>query len=153
MATDKKMHYEAMFLFGQAATSDLAQTVDHIKEVLARGDAEIVAMKKWEERRFAYEIKKHKRGLYILVYFECDPASVPVIERAANLSESILRFMIIKADHLTLEEMKAADGQQELADEAAMRHESAGDEQAESEQKEPAAAAAAPAGDGDEDNA
>jgi len=27
-------------------------------------------MRKWDERRLAYEIKKQKRGLYILCYFK-----------------------------------------------------------------------------------
>jgi len=138
MAEEKKAYYEGMFLFGQAATADLGQVVEHIKEVLGRGDAEIVAMKKWDERRLAYEIKKHKRGLYILAYFKVAADALPKIERSCNLSEMIVRFMIIRADHLTLEEMQAADGQQELADEAAMRK-----EQGESgdEGREPATAA------------
>jgi len=128
--TETKRHaYEAMFLFPQAAAGDLADTVDHINEILKHAEAEVIAMQKWEERRLAYEIKKHKRGLYILVYFHCDASNVAIIERDCNLSEKILRTMIVRADHLTLEEMQAADERQALADEAGLRA-SAGEEEA-----------------------
>ncbi len=43
------------------------------------------------------------------------------IERACNLSEGILRVLITRADHLTEEEMKAADDPKGLEAEAKLR--------------------------------
>ncbi len=113
--------YEGMFLVSPAEAADLADVVEHIKETLARGEAELIALKKWDERRLAYEIRKNKRGVYFLAYFGCDPVSIETIERACNLSEKILRVMFTRADHLTVEEMQAADAQEDLAAEAKLR--------------------------------
>lgn len=119
---DKRTNtYEAMFLIGQAAAADFGGAVDHVKQILAKAGAEIIAMKKWDERRLAYEIDKQKRGIYILTYFSCDTANLAQIERSCNLSEIVMRQLITKAEHLTVEEMKAADGQKELEIEAKMR--------------------------------
>src|SRR5688572_8310225 len=93
--------YEAMFLIGQAAAANLPDVIDHIKDIFHRAGAELVAMKKWDERRLAFEIKKQKRGLYILTYFKAQNTALPGIERDCNLSERILRVMILRADHLT----------------------------------------------------
>lgn len=117
----RKFNYEAMFLVSPIEATDLGGVVDHLKEVMARGDVELISLKKWDERRLAFEIKKNKRGVYFLAYFGCDPVNIEVIERACNLSEKILRVLFTRADHLTLEEMKAADGQDELAAEAELR--------------------------------
>jgi len=121
MSDEKRNRYEGLFLFGQSVASDLGAVVEHVRDMLERAGGEIIAMKKWDERRLAYPIKKHKRGMYLLVYFSAAPKALAAIERSSNLSELVLRSMIIRADHLTDEEIHAADGRQELADEVNLR--------------------------------
>ena len=122
--SDKRVYnYEAMFLLSQAVAADLGTAVDHIKEILARGHAEIIAMKKWDDRRLAYEIKGQKRGVYILAYFKAPGVDISHVERDCNLSEKVLRALILRADHLSIEEMTALDGRKELNLEAKLRGE------------------------------
>jgi len=130
--------YEGMFLFPQAATSDLQAAADHVKEMLARADAEIISFSKWDERRLAYEIRGNKRGVYFLTYFKADSSKMHLTERACNLSEQLLRWMVLRADHVTAEQIEASDGREKLADETALR----GDAD-ESPSRTPAAAGAA----------
>ena len=118
---NRKNYYEAMFLISPSVATDLGGAIQHIREILGRGDVELISLRKWDERRLAYEIQKNKRGVYILAYFAADPSRLALIERACNLSEQLLRSLIIRADHLTLEEMQAADGQAELATEIELR--------------------------------
>lgn len=120
MAT-RTANYEAMFLISQAQAAQFGETIAHIRHTLERYHATIIAMRKWDERRLAYEIQKQKRGLYILCYFSCDTKHLGEIERAFNLSESVMRHMIIRADHLSIDEMKAADAARELEAEAKLR--------------------------------
>jgi small subunit ribosomal protein S6 len=117
----RTQQYEGFFLVSQAAAQDLAACVDHITELVKRGHGDIIAFKKWDERRLAYEIQNHKRGVYFLVYFKADPAELADIERVANLSETVIRFMITRADHLTDDEMHAQDDMAKLSDEAKLR--------------------------------
>ena len=113
--------YEGMILVPQTMAANLQAAVDHIKDLLDRADAEVVSMKKWDERRLAYEIKGNKRGIYFLAYFNADPSKMQGLERDCNLSETILRAMFTRADHVRPEVIEAADGRQELADEIALR--------------------------------
>lgn len=113
--------YEAMFLISQADATDLDAAVNHIRTLLDRAHAEVIALRKWDERRLAYEIGKHKRGTYFLAYFSCDPIRVETLQRDCNLSETIVRCMIIRADHLTRDQMESSDRGQQLHDEAALR--------------------------------
>lgn len=109
--TDTKQHvYEGMFLFPQAQSAKMAESIDHIKEILDKSEAELLAMTKWGEGNLAYPIKKNRRGLYILTYFKSDPVKMVNIERDSNLSELILRFMLTRADHLSMEDIQALDG-------------------------------------------
>ncbi len=121
MPEDQVKCYEGLFLFPQTAASDLQSAVDHLKEILARAEVKIISLRKWDERRLAFEIKRNRRGLFFLVYFEAAPNAIAHIERDCNLSEQVLRSMVIRAEHLTREQMEAADGQSELADEIKLR--------------------------------
>jgi len=130
--------YEGMFLFPQSASSDLGATVAHLEEILTRHGAEIISLVKWDERRLAYDIRGNKRGLYFLSYFRCPTDRLTAIERSCNLSETLLRNMIIRADHVQPELMENEEGRRRLADEMAMRG------------REAEADASAPAGDAGE---
>ncbi|MGD9688878.1 MAG: 30S ribosomal protein S6 [Phycisphaerales bacterium] len=121
MRTIPTTHYEAMFLLGQSAATDLVGSVNHIKETLTKYGAEVVALKKWADRPLAYPIKKQKRGMYILCYFAVATDKLGEIERAFNLSETVLRTLLVKADHLSIEEMKNVDAQLDLTIEANLR--------------------------------
>ncbi|MEQ8850592.1 MAG: 30S ribosomal protein S6 [Phycisphaerales bacterium] len=120
VATEKR-EYEVMLLASQAAAATLGELLDHINEVFTRADADVIAMRKWDERRLAYEIDKQKRGVYFLAYIMCSPDQVARIERDVAISQQLLRVLITKADHLTREEMDAHEGRQALADEAKMK--------------------------------
>lgn len=116
-----KVAYEAMLLFPQSANVDLKGTVEFIKETLTKNGAEIVSLKKWGDRQLAYPINKQKRGVYILTYFKAPTDKLTAIDRAFNLSETVMRHLITRADHLTVEEMKNNDGQIDLTIEANLR--------------------------------
>ena len=139
-------NYEAMFLLSQSVAADLGGAIAHINEIMARGHATVIAMKKWDDRRLAYEIKGQKRGVYILAYFTAPNDKLGHIERDCNLSEKILRTLITRADHLTMEEMQAADDRKGLEIEAKMR----GEKPATATTPAPAAAAVATEEEGEE---
>ncbi|QYK47045.1 MAG: 30S ribosomal protein S6 [Phycisphaeraceae bacterium] len=117
--------YEAMFMISQAVAADFSGAIAHINEILSRGHAELISMKKWDERRLAYEIKGQKRAIFILAYFKATGEGFAHIERDCNLSEKIMRALIVRCDHLTIEEMQAADGRKDLEIEAKLRAERA----------------------------
>lgn len=115
--------YEGLFLFPQAVAGDLQAASDHVESVIARADGEILSLRKWDERRLAYEIRGNKRGVYFLAFFRAAKDRVAEIERGCNLSEQILRSMITRADHVPTSLIEATEGRRELADEIKLRAE------------------------------
>ncbi|MDX2130621.1 MAG: 30S ribosomal protein S6 [Planctomycetota bacterium] len=123
MSKKRVYNYEAMFLLSQAVAADLNGAIEHIREIIARGHGEILAMRKWDDRRLAYEIEGQKRGYYVLVFFKAPGVDIAHVERDCNLSEKILRTMILRCDHMTEETIRAQDATKELEIEAKMRAE------------------------------
>jgi small subunit ribosomal protein S6 len=117
--------YEGMFLLSQQhVAGDLNAALAAVQQILDRGGAEVIALRKWDERRLAYEIEGQKRGLYVLALFRAAPDQIGPMERQVNLSEQIVRVMFTRADHMGETEIqREIDAAQGTRDEAALRSE------------------------------
>ena len=114
--------YEGMFLLHQqAVSSDFAGCVDFLKQVFERAEAELIVLRRWDERRLAYAIKGQRRGTFMLTYFRARSTQIANIERDCNLSEQVLRNMILRADHLGETELELAGKDADLSLEMALR--------------------------------
>jgi small subunit ribosomal protein S6 len=103
---EKKL-YEGMFLVDSAkAASDWDGVNTAIKKVLDRAEAEIVSIRKWDDRRLAYDIKGTSRGTYMLCYFKAEGQKIQRIEKDVQLSEDIIRILILSTDQMTKEDIE-----------------------------------------------
>lgn len=110
--------YEGLFLLNAPyATGSWETAKGEVEHILHRANAEIVELRKWDERRLAYEIGGQKRGVYVLAFFKCEGTKVAGIERDVQLSENILRCIVLKADHVAKKDIDAMQPQQPVADE------------------------------------
>lgn len=98
METAVKKLYEAMFLVDSAQASDWDALVKTIENILKRSSAEIVAIRNWAERKLAYEIEQKSRGTYVLCFFRADGSTIPKIENDVQLSDKILRVLILSTE-------------------------------------------------------
>jgi small subunit ribosomal protein S6 len=106
---DKVLHqYEAMFLL---PAGDAEAAVNLCRGVIEAHGGQVLVIKKWDERKLAYEIARQKRGLYIISFFNAPSNAAVGIERDVTLSEAILRVLVTRADHLNPEEMAAVEPQ------------------------------------------
>jgi len=141
LETITKKLYEAMFLVDSAeAAADWGAVERNIKNILEKAGAEIVSMKKWEEQRLAYEINGHSRGTYILCYFRGDGKRIGEIERDSQLSEQIMRVLILCAEGREEEDIEKeapAAPAEESEVKAAEKAEAVGTEQPEQGKAEP----------------
>ncbi len=121
--------YEGMFIISDTvASSDWDAAVKHVEDLLTKRGAEILKSEKWEDRKFAYKLKGHKRGAYLLVYFNAPTDSISLIKRDFELSDNVLRTLIVKVDkikeskteeetEIPVEEIKASDENTETKNE------------------------------------
>lgn len=91
--------YECMFLLDtNKVGGDVAAAETQLLNMVQKHNGEALAYRPWDERRLAYPISKHKKGLYYLMYFRTEGKNVVNIERDMALSEMILRSLVIRID-------------------------------------------------------
>ena len=115
METAVKRLYEGMFLV------DWQVILDEVQRIMDRAEAEVVSLKKWDERRLCYDIQKKSRGTYILVYFNCETGKIGGIERDVQLSELITRVLVLRTDRMSPEDLEKLTPLEAVAAEEAER--------------------------------
>ncbi len=103
----KNKLYEGMFLVDSSkAGADWDGIIAAIRTILEKAGAEIDSIRKWDDRRLAYEIKGKSRGTYILSYFSVDGERIRDIEKSVRLSEKIMRVLILSAERQRPEDIE-----------------------------------------------
>jgi small subunit ribosomal protein S6 len=100
--------YECMFLLDtNKVAGDVAAAGKQIQSLLERNQVEVLASRPWDERRLAYPIKGHKKGLYYLTYFRGDGKTLKNLEHDVALNELILRSLVLRIDPKHVDTMLA----------------------------------------------
>jgi small subunit ribosomal protein S6 len=100
--------YECMFLLDtNKVAGDVPAAAKQIHTILEKNAAEILASRPWDERRLAYPVSGHKKGLYYLTYFRSEGKNLLDIERDVALNEMILRSLVLQVDPKHVDTMLA----------------------------------------------
>lgn len=92
-------NYEIMFILSTQLTDEEKQAgVKLVEDTLAKAGAVEIKTEIWGERKLAYPIKKKENGYYVLTLFQMDGTGLTEVEAKLNITESILKYMIVKND-------------------------------------------------------
>ena len=92
-------NYEIMFILSTQLSDDEKKAgVTLVEETLTKAGAVELKTEIWGDRKLAYPIKKKENGYYVLTLFQIDGTRLPEVEAKLNISESILKYMIVRND-------------------------------------------------------
>lgn len=89
--------YEGLFILRPNLSEDeLGKLSTAVVEVITKNNGKVDRKEDMGIRDLAYQIKKEKKGRYLLVYFTAEPNAISAIEKAYKLNESVLRSVIFE---------------------------------------------------------
>ncbi len=89
--------YENIVILNAAlADEEIEAAIAKIKDFIAEGGGEIIKVDIWGKKKLAYEIKRHKKGLYVLFLFKTAPSTIKRLEEFYKVFESTIKHMVIK---------------------------------------------------------
>ena len=101
----KTQSYEVMLILKNAGTEeDQKALASEIDELIKKIDGVVGRSQHIGRRKLAYEINHQTEGYYYLVRFEAPSSGIHELERAFQLHEQIVRYMVLTADNAPLEE-------------------------------------------------
>ena len=97
-------NYETVFILTPVLSeTQMKDTVEKFKEVLANNGAELINVEEWGLRKLAYEIDHKKTGSYVLIEFQSTPEAVKTLEVEFRRDEKVMRFLTTALDKHALE--------------------------------------------------
>lgn len=91
--------YEGMFILDPTKYSrDPAASAQQVADIITQNGGTILAARLWDERKLAYPIKGHKKGVYWLTYFRMDGDHLVPLERQCEITDDIIRKLVLKID-------------------------------------------------------
>ena len=103
--------YETIYILRPNTDREMADVVaGKLHDSIKTTGALLTGVELWGQRRLAYPIAKHHRGIYVYVKYLGKGATVTEIERQLRLSDSVIRFQTVQTrDNVPVEGAEATE--------------------------------------------
>jgi len=96
---EQQSYYETMYILRpDIAEDEVTNHIDKYNKLLEEFGGTILDSQMRGKRRLAYQIAKHREGIYVQLSHQGDGQHIFKIEKAMRLSEDVIRYMTVKQD-------------------------------------------------------
>ena len=99
--------YECIFIAKSSLSEDeVSGLTEKVRTVVEKNGGQIMKTENWGKKKLAYEVKKEKKGIYLLFRLNGPGTLVAELERNLKIQDNILKFLTVKLN-MKEEESKA----------------------------------------------
>ena len=96
---DQQSYYETMYILRpDIAEDEVTNHIDKYNKLLEEFGGTILDSQMRGKRRLAYQIAKHREGIYVQLSHQGNGQHIFKIEKAMRLSEDVIRYMTVKQE-------------------------------------------------------
>ena len=96
---NEQSYYETMYILRpDIAEDEVTKHIDKYNKLLEEFGGNILDSQMRGKRRLAYQIAKHREGIYVQLSHQGDGQHIFKIEKAMRLSEDVIRYMTVKQE-------------------------------------------------------
>ncbi len=96
---DQQSYYETMYILRpDIAEDEVTNHINKYNKLLEEFGGTILDSQMRGKRRLAYQIAKHREGVYVQLSHQGDGQHISKIEKAMRLSEDVIRYMTVKQE-------------------------------------------------------
>ena len=90
--------YETVFILNpNIGDENTKAAVDKFTDLIA-ANGTVIEKNEWGLRKLAYPINFLDEGYYVLINFQADPQFIAELDRIFNITDSVLRSLVIKKE-------------------------------------------------------
>ncbi|HHY59740.1 MAG TPA: 30S ribosomal protein S6 [Clostridia bacterium] len=118
-------NYEALYIVRPELSEEEQQAVaKKFADIVTQNGGEVVKLDIWGKRRLAYEVKKLREGIYILMQFRAESRVAQEVERVLKITDEVIRQLVVrleddalvaeaKEEEATVEQVEPAAGEEQ----------------------------------------
>ena len=97
--TNHQIYYETMYILRpDIAEDEVTNHIEKYNKLLKELGGNVLDSQMRGKRRLAYQIAKHREGIYVQLSHQGDGQHIFKIEKAMRLSEDVIRYMTVKQE-------------------------------------------------------
>ena len=97
--TEHQIYYETMYILRpDIAEDEVNNHIDKYNKLLEEQGGKVLDSQMRGKRRLAYQIDKHREGIYVQLSHEGDGQHISKIEKAMRISEDVIRYLTVKQE-------------------------------------------------------
>ena len=91
--------YELVYILPPDSTdAQVAEVHDQVASVVTRLNGQIERTENWGRRKLAYEIARHKEGVYVLQVINGTGELMKEIDRRLKVFDQVIRHLVVRVD-------------------------------------------------------
>lgn len=100
--------YEVLFIaYTDLSDENLNELIERYETIITQLQGLVIKIDKWGSRKLAYEIKKQRKGVYVLMDFAGKSEIVTELERMLKIEDKILKYItVIKDSDVNLSDLE-----------------------------------------------
>ena len=90
--------YESVIIINPNLEGEAIKALVEKFSNLINNNGKVDSVEEVGKKKLAYEIKKNKEGYYVVINFEANPELIKELERNYRITDSVIKFIVIRKD-------------------------------------------------------
>lgn len=100
--------YEIAVLYHPDLEIDLEKATSKVEKIFTDNGGKVTNVDNWGKRKLAYPVKKNESAVYVFYTLELPGEGVRKIESTLNITDEVIRFLIVRPDLKKIAKAEAA---------------------------------------------
>jgi len=87
-----------MIISPDVPEEEVPNTIEKVGQFITGRGGEVADVNRWGRRKLAYPIRRHTEGNYVLTQFKLDPTQVSDLEASMELTEEVIRHLVVRRE-------------------------------------------------------
>ena len=90
--------YETVFIINPNVEETGVKALIEKFSNLINSDGKVEKVDELGKKKLAYDIKKNKEGIYVVINFEANPELIKELERIYRITDDVIKFIVVRKD-------------------------------------------------------
>ena len=100
--------YEVAVLYHPDLEVDLTKAEERVHKIFTDNKGKVTGTDNWGKKKLAYPIAKNEHAVYVFYTVELDSKTIGKIESTLNITDEVLRYLIVRIDEKELAKAERA---------------------------------------------
>lgn len=90
--------YESVIIINPSVDDEKVKELEQKFTDLINKDGKLTKIDELGKKKLAYEVRKNKEGIYVVLYFEANPSLITELERNYRITDEVIKFIVIRVE-------------------------------------------------------